>query len=475
MRRWPLSRKILGVGILNLTLLVSLALAYALVQYRVGAASLLLGPATDRVLSIGNVFRVDLERTRDPAALLRSYSEQHHAEFFLTTPGGHAIFGPNVVVPPPVIEKMRRDGPSHHPPPGLDDPPPKKGPPPGGGPREPVFFAISDRPTYYWAGFRLPVVAEDKTVQPGMLLMRTDSLLTSELFFEWRHWAGLAAAAIGITVLCWVPLLRGLTRAIAQMDEVTEQIAMGRFDARAPEHRQDELGHLGAQINRMAVRLENLVKSQKRFLGDTAHELSAPIARIQVALAILQSRVDPMRQADVAVLHEEIQEMSALVNQLLSFSKAGLTANSAPLDRVNVAEVVGKAAARETVAAEIAMDPEIAVMANEGNLQRAIGNLLRNARRYAGEDGPITVSAQRSRDNVTITVADHGPGLPPQVLDQVFEPFFRLEDSRSRDMGGTGLGLSIVKACVEACKGTVICRNRNPRGLEVVITLAAAP
>jgi two-component system sensor histidine kinase CpxA len=98
--------------------------------------------------------------------------------------------------------------------------------------------------------------------------------------------------------------------------------------------------------------------------------------------------------------------------------------------------------------------------------------VVRNAVRYSGEAGPIKISAKRDNRHVWISVADEGTGLPPSELDQIFKPFYRPELARKRDTGGVGLGLAIVKSSIEACGGTVQCRNRSPRGLEVEICLS---
>ncbi len=113
-------------------------------------------------------------------------------------------------------------------------------------------------------------------------------------------------------------------------------------------------------------------------------------------------------------------------------------------------------------------------MANEALLLRALSNVIRNAIRYAGDQGPITISAQRQSSVVEISVADRGPGLPEAELEEVFAPFYRPESARTRETGGAGLGLAIVRTCVEACRGTVSCRNRVPHGLEVTIRLGAS-
>jgi two-component system sensor histidine kinase CpxA len=191
-------------------------------------------------------------------------------------------------------------------------------------------------------------------------------------------------------------------------------------------------------------------------------------------LGILERKADDELKPHVAVLNEEIQEMSALVNELLSFSKAGLDAASTPLGPVDVVAVAQKVVAREASAAgpiDVAIARDLKVIANEALLLRALSNVVRNAIRYAG--GPISMTARRDGSMVEISVEDQGPGLPPEELEEVFAPFYRPESARTRETGGAGLGLAIVRTCVEACRGTVACRNRTPHGLAVTIRLEA--
>ena len=117
------------------------------------------------------------------------------------------------------------------------------------------------------------------------------------------------------------------------------------------------------------------------------------------------------------------------------------------------------------------MPPGLAVTADERDLERAVGNVVRNAMRYAGHAGPIRVTAAWSNGRIQIAVADSGPGVPPHALERLFEPFYRIDPSRDRKSGGTGLGLAIARAAVEASGGHIVCRNRTPSGLEVVMTL----
>lgn len=284
-------------------------------------------------------------------------------------------------------------------------------------------------------------------------------------------WLAVALALAAISLLSWGPFFRKLCRSCDRLEHSTSQIAGGRLDERIPEAGAGHLTPLAANINRMTERFEGILSGQKRFLGDVAHELNAPIARVQFALGVLETAAKEEQQADLEALHDEIQEMSALVRELSSFSKAEFGAGRASLSAVNLRATAQRAADRENVAAEIHVDGALTALAHEVYLTRALSNLLRNARRYAGGAGPVEIRAGRQGDRLEVVVADHGPGLPESELEQVFEPFYRLDPSRTSSTGGKGLGMAIVKSCVEACRGTVFCRNRQPSGLEVVIRL----
>lgn len=575
--RWTLTRKIMCLALLNLALLAALVLFFMRSQLGLGTQTLLLGPARERVLALGNSFALEYEATPPDARadLMSRFGRLYQAEVYLVTPRATTIAGPDLKAPEEVVAEMRR----HMPPPRLDGqrpqaprkrpaplprkkgptpshrkdgpprefgdgPPPHKGegppplredgapprnfddgsPPPRGdrppppprrqedpsppvvqaGPAESkeatvetqdapapvpvpvpgpppirsaesVFVVVAHRPTSYWVGVRVPVAVQnaDRPNEPAVLLLHTASMFNGQLFFDWRLWVGLALSIIAVSVLCWVPFIQGLTHSIAQMDRATAQIAAGRFDVQVHARRADEVGHLGEQINHMSLRLQSFVKNQKRFLGDIAHELCAPIARIQFALGILEQKAGDAERPHVAALHDEIQEMSALVNELLSFSKAGMQPEAAPLSAVDVAAVVQRAVAREAAGAQVEVDVPagLTALAGEALLLRALCNVLRNAIRYAGDAGPITIGARREGGQVAITIADCGPGIPEQEVEAVFAPFYRPESARARDTGGVGLGLAIVQTCVEACRGAVACRNRQPVGLEVTIWL----
>jgi two-component system sensor histidine kinase CpxA len=283
-----------------------------------------------------------------------------------------------------------------------------------------------------------------------------------------------AGVVVLISVLMWIPMVRHITRPLTRMTLATEKIARGSFDVVIREPRQDEIGRLAGAINRMTARLSALVNGQKRFLGDVAHELGSPLARLQFGLGALEQRVAGEGKKRVQDVMEDVDHLSRLVNELLAFSRADIKSNTVQLTRVALLPLARTAVERErTTPADIRIDIDagIHVQASAELLTRALANLVRNAQTYAAGDGSIRITADDRADQVALTVRDNGPGVPEDLLDRLFEPFFRPETSRDRDSGGVGLGLAIVKTCVETCQGTVSAANLQPRGFAVTITL----
>jgi two-component system sensor histidine kinase CpxA len=492
-----LSRKVALLVLLNLAAITLLLVVFLKAQFGLDPETLLAGPVRERVLATGVQLSRDIEgaRASEREEILKRYERDLQVELFLITPRGEPLDGKAVQIPREVLNRMHAGRPlmEGEPESGVPPPPPpppedrpredrgKKGKKGAGRPAETMFSLLAGDPPAYWIGARIPVRSWDEGFQPGVLLFRTGSLFRGPLFLDLRMWLGFAAAVLIVSLLCWLPFIQGVATAVARMRQAAERIAQGQFQVHAAQQRSDEIGDLSRQIDTLAGRLEGFVKGQKRFLGDIAHELSAPIARVQFALAILEQRADASLQPSVQQLHEEVQDMSQLVNELLSFSKAGMASDPSKVELAvhELLPVVERAAAREAGGkAEVRIDvsPDIHVLAHEAFLSRALGNVVRNAVRHAGAAGPIEIRAWQSRDRVFLTVADSGPGLPAYALQSVFMPFYRPDDSRDRQLGGgAGLGLAIVKDCVEACRGTIVCRNRKDRsGLEVEFSLLAA-
>ena len=351
-------------------------------------------------------------------------------------------------------------------------PPPRLGPQSlMGGPR--VFLRIGS-PAKYWLIHSNPIRG------PGVLrglrmAMVSDTVSAGGLFFDVQSWFWAASAVIAVSVLWWFPFVRGITRSVSQISAATERIAEGRFNTVVPEARGDELGRLGGAINRMSVRLEGLVSGQKRFLGDVAHELCSPLARMEMALGILEQRADDNTRPYVDDVREEVRHMSTLVNELLQFSKASLKPANAEMMPLPMAEMTRRVVAREMPEAAdltVQVPEELIALGQPELVERAMRNLLRNARNHAASQGPIRIEAFSSGPHEVLwRVVDSGPGVSESELGRLGEPFYRPDQSRSSDTGGTGLGLAIVKTCMAACQGRLELKRGQERGLVASLVL----
>jgi two-component system sensor histidine kinase CpxA len=229
----------------------------------------------------------------------------------------------------------------------------------------------------------------------------------------------------------------------------------------------------------MAARLGGHISGQKRFLGDTAHELRSPLGRMQVALGLLDTRVGETERPYLADLKEDVESLARLTDDLMIYAQTELgrpPQPTTPLAKVSVRPIAQKVATKESapnVAIRVDIPEHTDVIADAPLFERALSNVVRNAVRYAGDAGPIVISAETTGDHVVTIVSDNGPGIAAESLDRVFEPFFREDQARNRRTGGVGLGLAIMRSAIEACGGSVTCRNREPRGLEVRMILRA--
>ena len=465
-----LRTKILLVAFCNIAVLSIGAGLLLTFQYGFRWESALLKPAEENIRTFARLVGVELERAGPEGwdSTLARLGQEHGLALRVVGENGDGIVGGRGALPVEVLERVKER------PPFEERKGRKKGPPN----RHPVFLVASNGSPQAWIGVRMPIRDGENPPRRASLLMAAPSWLGFPFLPDFTPFLWALLGALALSALCWWPLLRGITRSVSGLAKATQQLAEGKFDVELAHDRRDELGDLSAGINRMAEQLGRFVHGQKRFLGDIAHELSSPVARLQFASSILELKADPALLPHVVKVQQEVAHMSALVNELLTFTKADLQSAPVQLVTVPVSDLVARVIDLETAGqgqVTAAIDPTIVVQAQPEYLHRAVANLVRNAIRYAGSAGPITISAGREAGAVWIRVMDCGPGLPADQLEKVFEPFHRVEAARGADTGGVGLGLAIVKSCVEACGGKVVCRNRLPVGLEVEMRFAGLP
>ena len=484
--------KIILLVLFNLALIGGMLIGIVTLRYQFDPERFLIFTSDSQFEIVSRVIAEELrELPREGQdQILKRHAESWKVDFALFAPQGEQIAGRPVALPeevrrrllPPPFRPFRTPGAG----PGIDHqhgggaPPPGRIPGMGSRPRS-LMFKTSG-PTRYWAGLRIPINPEfssgspDEPLRAAFLIAVSDSFTGHGLFFDPWPLVILAAAILITSILIWIPFVRGLTGTIRQITRTTEEIANERFGSRVTTRRADELGRLGRAVNHLAARLDGFVNGQKRFLGDISHELNSPLARMGVALEILEDRADRSLQNYIKDAREEVVLMSQLVSELLAYARTGLKETTINLTAVTLRPLVEKVCTREAGGAvvEIEIDDQLQVVAHPELLSRALANVIRNSRRYAGDAGPIVVRGSRQGNRSVISITDQGSGIPASELDRIFEPFYRPENDRARETGGTGLGLAIVKTCVEACQGRVSARNLLP-GFEIRIDLMAEP
>jgi two-component system sensor histidine kinase CpxA len=187
----------------------------------------------------------------------------------------------------------------------------------------------------------------------------------------------------------------------------------------------------------------------------------------------VEQRSTPEQAGYLKKLDAELQHMARLVEEVLAFSKAETLPERETAEDIHLHEMIVAVIAREAPDADIQLNvsTNLHLHSLRDALDRAVGNILRNAARYAADSGPIQIHANQQDDQTIIRISDQGPGVPPDTLPRLFEPFYRPEAARRRSTGGSGLGLAITKRCIEACRGTVTARLREPTGLEIEISI----
>ncbi|KAA9129850.1 HAMP domain-containing protein [Marinihelvus fidelis] len=280
-------------------------------------------------------------------------------------------------------------------------------------------------------------------------------------------------------------LARYLARPLESLGRASRQLATGDLSARvgAPlVDRRDEFGLLARDFDDMAMRLERLQAANHRLLRDVSHELRSPLARLRVALELARGRDGQPALAELDRIELEGDRLEQLVDQVLDLLRE--SSGAVPLERSrfdlgellsDLVDVVGYEIPDDRRAISLDLPGELPVDANRELLWRAFENLLRNAIRHTGERGSVTVAARLDgRGGVDVIVADDGPGVPPEQLARIFDPFYRVQEARDRHSGGHGLGLAIAAAAVRRHEGQLQACNREQGGLEMGVHLPLA-
>lgn len=262
-------------------------------------------------------------------------------------------------------------------------------------------------------------------------------------------------------------------------DKIEEVQAQNLSDSRIEENNVKELNQLGISYNKMLERLSDAFEIQRQFTANAAHELRTPLALMQVQLDLYNSASHPGNDADtlqtIKMVTEQNDKLNRMVKTLLDMSELQTVGR---VDKIILDAIVEEVLADlEPLAVEkniklIGKCEDATMIGSDILIYRLVYNLVENAIKYNHPLGQVTVTAYQRNKHVYLSVEDTGSGIPKELRERVFEPFFRVDKSRSRELGGVGLGLALVREIVRVHDGSICIKSGKTGGTIFEVTFA---
>ena len=330
-----------------------------------------------------------------------------------------------------------------------------------------------------------PIIRELKANQQiiGWLEILPNEIMTDELASTFiqqqkkaKYLIGSFAFVLSIFA-AWV-LARQLLLPIRRIGTGVKALAAGKYNTRIKANGRDELGQLSQHFNSLAQTLQQNESARRQWIADISHELRTPLSVLRGELEALQDGVRDPTPERVQSLHGEVLSLTKLVEDLYELSLSDAGAMNYHKDNINVTDIVletqqnfvARFANRGIVLREISNPQiELPVFADKRRLQQLFSNLAENSCRYTHEGGFCEITLYRTKKTAMITFQDSAPGVPPASLPKLFDRLYRVEKSRSRELGGAGLGLAICKNIVEAHGGTILAYQSQYGGLSIQV------
>ena len=262
--------------------------------------------------------------------------------------------------------------------------------------------------------------------------------------------------------------LRHILRPVKLLNTGVEQVGRGNLKHRVPLKNADEFRDLAAAFNDMTARIEDMLQTKDQLLLDISHELRTPITRMKVALEFLpESRARKNLQADIV----EMEKMVGGILETARLRHKYAELKKQPADLVALLKQTAAAFEKQPPGiVTVDLPQEVILQVDPHQIKTVFENLLSNAFKYCEpESDPVKISLERRATDVIVRVEDHGIGIPQEELAHIFEPFYRVDKSRSKDTGGYGLGLSLCKMIMEAHEGKIEVQSRLKEGTTVCL------
>ncbi len=281
-------------------------------------------------------------------------------------------------------------------------------------------------------------------------------------FNEALGYAVLAAVVVALALSLFFS--RSVVTSLRAMMSASQRIADGRYEERVNVRGSDELAQLAARFNTMAEKLQQTESMRRQLIGDVSHELRTPLTAIKGSMEGLIDGVLPANADTYEQIHAEADRLNRLVDDLQELSRVESGAyrlDIRPLDLSTVARTVVKRLGAQSEARQISLQADIPaglprLLADEDRLVQVLTNLVGNALQYTPGGGAVRIAALARDGEVEVSIRDTGIGIPPEHIAHIFDRFYRVDKSRSRQAGGgSGIGLTIARALVEAQGGRI--------------------
>jgi signal transduction histidine kinase len=275
---------------------------------------------------------------------------------------------------------------------------------------------------------------------------------------------------LSCVIVCAFFVIRRLLYPLITLNRGVERIRGGELGYQVPVCSRDELGDLGRSFNAMSTGLKDMVRSREQLLLDVSHELRSPLTRIKVALEMA-----PEGMAKESI-RDDLGEMEAMISEILETARLDSAHGKLNLEPADLGLLLSEAAAdadmrapgARTVPAKLGPGPMARI--DRARVRKVLGNILDNAVKFSqGRSAPVEASIESAADRIVVRIKDKGVGIPADELPRLFEPFYRVDRSRSRETGGYGLGLSLCKRIMEAHGGSISITSREGEGTEVTL------
>lgn len=333
-----------------------------------------------------------------------------------------------------------------------------------------------------------PLIAQPVTSASGkaytVLLELPEGL--AQLLIQMSHALCLriAAAFLASGLVCFL-MVRYLTSPVRKLQAAVRRFTQGDLGVRVGPRigrRKDEIADLGRDFDTMAMRIESLMHAHENLLRDVAHELRSPLTRLNVALEIARKHGDTRMSGFLDRIGAEAQQLSHLITQVLVLSRLENIEVERHMEPIRLESLIERVVRDANFEGQIQASSatfdcrqKVTLTADGRLVHSAIENVVRNAMRFNPAGSPVeieqSIEENQGKSMAVVKISDKGPGVPPESLEELFKPFFRVADKQGRPGGGAGIGLAIAYHAVNLHRGSIRAANRSGGGLTVEIRL----